>query len=669
MNLVPRTHTLRALTASSRRGIIMMRFVMSLACVVLVSAPALAADEAPKDWKPIDQAQLALKAPIVEKDADAEVVFWEVQVEFKSNRVVLINYIRIKIFTDRGMESQSRVELPYNGKDAIEEIAGRTIKQNGKIIDLKNDAIFDRTIVRAGGFKLNAKSFVMPAVESGAIIEYRWRELRNDYRFLRMYFQRDIPIQRITYSIKAQSRLRLRRFNMRNAPSSKGKNDSYNTTMTNVLAFQEEPYMPPEDQLRSWMLAYSPPPFSIDPASINKIFEAERSAMKVDGEVQKAAASAIGDASTPEQKLQRLYDFCRSKIKNVEDDTSGLTYDDRLALRRNKSASDTLKRGIGTGDEINVLFGALATAAGFVARIARVADRSDFFYKPDPNDIVLNLYFMRSSSVGVLLGNEWRFFDPASTYVPFGMLRWQEEGRSAMMLDPFQIIYRETQLSAPEKTLTKRVGKFRLDEDGTLDGDALIEYAGHIAVEKRKESSGLSPGKREQNLLDDIKGRIAPAQVSDIRFENVTDPVKPLVCKFHVRVPGYAQRTGKRLFLQPAFFQKGVPGLFSVSQRKYPIYFHYSWKEDDSVTIELPPGFIVENADNPATLTHSTELNYDAKMTIGEGNHSVTYRRSFSFGSGGAVLFPPATYDQLKQTFNTLLSRDNQSIVLAASNR
>jgi len=647
----------------------MVRLVMRLACVVLALAPALAADEASKDWKPIDQAQLALKAPIVEKDADAEVIFWEVQVEFKSNRAVLMNYIRIKIFTDRGKETQSRVDLPYNGGDTIEEIAGRTIKQNGNIIELKNDAIFDRTIVKASGFKLNAKSFVMPAVESGSIIEYRWRELRKDYRFLRMYFQRDIPIQIITYSIKSHSGLRLRRFNMRNAPSSKGKNDSYNTTMTNVLAFREEPYMPPEDQLRSWMLAYSPPPFSIDPESIKKVYEAEQSAMKVDGEVRRAAAAAIGDASRPEQKLQRLYDFCRSKIKNVEDDTSGLSYDDRSGLKQNKSASDTLKRGLGTGDEINVLFGALVTAAGFVARIARVADRSDFFYKPDPNDIVLNLYFMRSSSVGVLLGNEWRFFDPASTYVPFGMLRWQEEGRSAMMLDPFQIFYRETQLSPPEKTLTKRVGKFRLDEAGTLDGDALIEYTGHIAVEKKKESSGLSPGKREQNLLDDIKGRIATAEVSDIRFEDVTDPVKPLVCKFHLTVPGYAQRTGKRLFLQPAFFQKGVPGLFSVSQRKYAIYFHYSWMEDDSVTIELPPGFTLENTDNPAPFAQSAEFKYDARMTISEGKRSVTYRRSFSFGSGGAMLFPPGSYDQLKQRFNALLSRDNQAIVLAASNR
>ena len=55
-----------------------------------------------------------------------------------------------------------------------------------------------------------------------------------------------------------------------------------------------------------------------------------------------------------------------------------------------------------------------------------------------------------------------------------------------------------------------------------------------------------------------IKAQMSTAELSDIRIENVTDPVKPFIYAFHVKVPGYAQRTGKRLFLQPAFFQRGL---------------------------------------------------------------------------------------------------------------
>jgi hypothetical protein len=59
--------------------------------------------------------------------------------------------------------------------------------------------------------------------------------------------------------------------------------------------------------------------------------------------------------------------------------------------------------------------------------------------------------------------------------------------------------------------------------------------------------------KREQSLTDEIKNQISAAEVSKITIENLTDSSKPLVEKFHVRVPNYAQKTGKRLFLQPQF--------------------------------------------------------------------------------------------------------------------
>ena len=62
-----------------------------------------------EDWKPIDPAQLALKTSVVERDADAEAIFWEVRVDDSPDGdLILTHYIRIKVFTDRGRESQRR---------------------------------------------------------------------------------------------------------------------------------------------------------------------------------------------------------------------------------------------------------------------------------------------------------------------------------------------------------------------------------------------------------------------------------------------------------------------------------------------------------------------------------------------------------------------------------
>jgi hypothetical protein len=546
----------------------------------------------------------------------------------------------------------------------IEDIAGRTIKADGTVVELKKEAIFDSTLLKLRGIKINAKTFAMPAVEPGVIIEYKWHEVRHDSYFARLSFQRDIPIQLVKYTLKASSAsdlaFRTRAFNMANTAMMPEKDKHFSFSMTNVRAFHDEPHMPPGDQVRAWMLAYYHPGYSgIDFAK--SVYGLYQSKMKVNDDIKRAAQAAIGDASTPNQKLKRLFDFCRTRVKNINDDASGLTRDDLAKLKENKTAADTLKRGIGTGEDINLLFGALVTAAGFDARVSRLADRSDIFFTPDEFDYFLNLYFMRSSNIAVRVGSGWRFFDPASQYVPLGMLRWQEEGGMALIVDPLLQVFEKTPVSIPEKSVQKRTAKLRLSEDGTLEGDVRMEYTGHFAVEKKEENDDESVEHREKSLRDMIKEQMSTAELSGIRIENVADPVKPFAYSFHVRVPGYAQRTGKRLFLQPAFFQKGIAVMFSAGTRRLAIYFHYSWMEDDTVTIDLPAGFALDNAEAPQPFSVGEVADYKVKISVVGKAEALLFHRTFRFGG---LLFSASSYSELKRLFEALYGSDNHTITL-----
>jgi len=89
-------------------------FPLALVAVFGLLVCAISTRAAYDDWKLVDPGELALKAPVVEKDADAEALFWEVRINDDPEGDLIFNhYIRIKVFTDRGRESQSKIDIPY----------------------------------------------------------------------------------------------------------------------------------------------------------------------------------------------------------------------------------------------------------------------------------------------------------------------------------------------------------------------------------------------------------------------------------------------------------------------------------------------------------------------------------------------------------------------------
>lgn len=656
------------------------------ALAYFASTPPVSQARGDKDWKPIDPAELALKSPTVEKDADAEALFWEVKVADEAQggdpRTVLNHYVRIKIFNERGRESQSKVDIlaPKVGSREIKinDIAGRTIKPDGTVVELKKEDIFERTVVKASGVKVKAKSFALPGVEPGSIIEYRWREIRPGVISLyeEFEFARDIPVQTVKYLIKPISEpgftmsMRAQTFHAGMTPFQKEKDGFYSMTLNNIPAFREEPRMPPEHAVRPWMLVFYSEG-SKGAAQVwrdygREIYESHKSGMKVNDDIKRAAAEAVAGATTDDEKLERLFAFVRSKVRNVYDDAAGFTREQLDKMKDNKSPADTLKRGTGNWHDIDMLFAALVTAAGFEARVAKVTNRSEVFFDPNFPDP----YFMRegTENIAVKVGEGWRFYDPGTTYVTKGMLRWQEEGQTALVSDPKEPAFVRTPISAPEKSAERRLGKFKLKEDGTLEGDVRVEYTGHLAHDMKERYDDDTPAEREEAIKEQLKGRLGGVEVSDLQIENVTDPTQPFVYKFHVVVPGYAQRTGKRLFFQPAFFQRGVGPLFQTSNRRHDVYFHYPWSEEDRVEIDIPEGFALDNPESPAPVSAGQMSRYEPKAQVTKDGRTVIYLRKFYFGgnaqSGGLLLFPTATYAQLKGYFDLLHKQDGHTLSL-----
>src|SRR2546421_469441 len=101
----------------------------------------------------------------------------------------------------------------------------------------------------------------MPGVEPGSIIEYRWRESSEQIvDHIRLDFQRDIPVQKITYHLKPidDARfpygMRTTAFHIKAAPFVREPDGAYMISAVDIPSFKEEPDMPAHANVRPWML-------------------------------------------------------------------------------------------------------------------------------------------------------------------------------------------------------------------------------------------------------------------------------------------------------------------------------------------------------------------------------------------------------------------------------
>ena len=464
-----------------------MRTTLLLSTAVLLSLNSLPA----ADWRPIVPAELAQKTPKVEPGADAEAIFWDIRLEDQVSggdvSYSMTHYVRIKIFTDLGREKYATVEIPRGGRVTISDVAARTIKADGTIIDVKKDAIFDRQLVKTKGAKLHGKTFTLPNVAAGDIIEYRYRETHENEISdrMRLQFQRELPMWSVTYHLKPLSlpylpwAMRSMAFQCEHPPFQKEPNGFYSTTMTNMAAFHEEPNMPPVDNLRPWVLIYYEEDKKVEPQKFWKElgkndFARFKPLISPDGLVKRTAAEITSGIDKEAGKLAAIDRFCRTKIRNLNGSASPMTAAERKAVKENHSAGDTLKQKVGTGMDVDQLFAALASGAGFDARIARVSNRGDFFFNVNrPTTTFLHTY-----NVAVKTEGKWAFFDPWTEYLEPGMLRWQEEGTAALVSDPKEGIMVSTPYSDAGRSKRIRRGTFKLLEDGTLEGTVQYSYTG-----------------------------------------------------------------------------------------------------------------------------------------------------------------------------------------------
>ena len=640
------------------------RAVFAAACAVLfLSAPLRAAK-----WAALDPAELAATAPTVEPEAGLEVLAAETEVDDSgTDQMVTNTYYRIKVFTAAGVDKVAKIQINYDRRSTrVDRIEARTVKPDGTVLELGSKDIFEREIVRAGNQRTQAKSFAPPGLEPGVILEYRYR-ISSDRRtgFFPFLFEGDMPTRSVVYRFRPfglMPGLHVRTLYM-NYPKQELKPDKqgyYVFSRQNVRARKPEPMAPPALHVWCSVLMYyvfeAPMAPEVYWARQSRQLDAQTtSATKPTKELIAQAKKLVQPTDSLDEMLRKLHDYCRGEIVNRDRDGSGLTREQRRKMKANPTAADTLKSGQGSAAEINILFVALARAAGLDARLAQANDRSQFMFQES-----LPVPFMLNRLVGAVnRGESWTFCDPGAGYLPVGMLDWRNTDTAVIIADPKQKLIKRVEGARGDRSVRRQIANLVLAEDGTLEGEVTWEYTGHYEAAAKNSLDAATPDELERYIKGELEAHLKGAEISGVVARNANRPLEPLQITFRLRVPEFAERTGSRLFVQPAVFRRGGKALFESTTREEPVIFPHRYREEDDVTITLPEGFFIEAGSAPAGIDFGAGGRYQVEIQWAAGRRVIHYQREMLFNGIG---FSVEHYPAAKRMFEMVHERDNHTL-------
>ena len=644
------------------------------------------------DWPPISKQELEMADDPANPGAAAIILYRELQTyDTKSYET---EYRRIKILNDAG-KKYADIEIPYlEGATKIEDIQARTTGPDGASVEFRGQ-IFDRTAIKARKTKVQVKSFTLPDIQKGSIIEYsyttRFRQkvpdvLKHPEAYLidatysfpsaAWIVQEELSTVRARFVVhpfkKVPLTWLLRRVsaNVRPVPQ---KDGSTVIEIQNVPGFQSEELMPPEYWLKSRIFSFyvigSSTSANYWNSEAKRLAEALKPFLGDTNKLKPMLRGIISESDPPETQLRKLYSYVQSIRYLSFEDPKTKQEMERENIRENKNVLDVLKHNYAWANEINLTFVALTTAAGFESAPVMVASADTTIFDFD----LLDPSQLDSMIVWVRAGGVEYFLDPATRFCPFDLLPWPESASQGIVVTdkPYSFniptgqhsdLGSPVRISTPpptaDKTLIERVAELAIGLDGGVEGSVNITFWGQEALMRRIASREMDEEARKKSLEDEVKSWLTATAISELQGQvNWEELEKPLHAKFRLKIPEFVSVTGRRLLFHAAFFEKGLR-YFKTAARNHDIYFPYPFKEKDDITWTLPPEYKAMNL--PANMELRTKFGlYSLNMESKDGR--IHSNRLFTSES---LNVPADNYYAIRAYFNQARQVDQGQIVL-----
>ena len=627
------------------------------ACFLVCATRHVNAD----DWQPISPAELQMTSMPEAPGAPAVILYRQVDRDDVANHQN--TYVRIKILTEEGRK-YANAEIPFfNGNESVHSIKARTIRPDGSIANFEGKPM-DKMIVKAKGIKYMAKVIVLPDVQVGSIIEYRYADqLKEHYAFDSHWIvSEELFTKYAKFSLKPSQYFPVR-FSWQGLPTGvvpKNERGVVHLEVNNIAAFQTEDYMPPQNELKARVdFMYSE---DTEPQA-DKFWKNE--AKRANGQVEsfigkrkameQAVAQIVSPTDTPEVKLQKIYARVQ-QLRNTGYEEETTEQERKRGKEKTiNNVEDVWKSGAGSGREITWLYLALVRAAGLEAYPVLVSRRNEYFFTPQ----VMDPHRLDDNVVLVKLNGKDTFYDPGTVFTPFGILPWPETAVKGLRLDKDGGAWVTT--TVPDSTVSNitRKADLRMTDQGGLEGKVTVTFSGLEALSMRLELRNQDETTRTK-YIEDVVREFIPVGI-DVDLKNKPDwssSSPTLVGEFEIKVQGWASAAGHRALIPVGLFSAPEKHVFEHAMRVHPIYFDFPTGRIDDVTIELPLDWKV-NSLPPGHKDEGKVCSYNTTAANNKGTLHLTRNLDIN-----TLVLDTKYYGALRKFFQTVKTGDEQQIVV-----
>ena len=501
--------------------------------------------------------------------------------------------------------------------------------------------------------KYLAKTFTMPDVQVGSIIEYSYTLTLAENSLFDSHWilSDDLFTKRAQFSLKAYTspyahfvlHWSWNTLPEGTGPPKAGPDNIIRMEAWNIPAFQTEDYMPPAGELKS---------------RVDFIYDS-RGAVKDDTEywkqtgkswndsvedfvgkrkaMEQAVAQIVSPGDSQEVKLRKIYDRVQ-KIRNTSYEVEKTEQEQKRSKEKPpENVEELWKRGYGGGSQLTWLFLGLARAAGFEAYGCWVSSRNEYFFSPiarDGNKLNANVVLVK-------LNGKELYFDPGAAFTPYGLLIWPETGTDGLRLDKEGGSWIKTTLPDPDQS------------------QITVTYTGLEALYLRQEERNADDVTRKKSLEEAVTSQIEGAAQAELTNKpDWTSSETPLVAEFNLKVPEFLVNAGSRALIPAALFTSSEKSLFEHAERIHPIYFDYPHEKLEDIALELPEGWHVGSLPT-AQDRGQKELHYSLHADQNQGTVHLTRKLTV-----GVVLVGQALYWEIRGFFQSVRAGDGEQVVL-----